>query len=238
MAGDSAVLEARGVSVGYGAIPVVRELDLTVGRGEVVALLGANGAGKTTTLMALAGLLPLSAGAVYLHGKQTTDTLFRRVRRGLSYVPEERGIFRQLTVMENLRLGRGDPARAIELMPPLGALTQRRAGLLSGGEQQMLSLARALAAEPAVLLCDELSLGLAPLIVERLLERISVAAQAGLGVLLVEQQVRSALMVADRAYVLRRGRVVMSGTASELAERLDEIESHYLSGLETADERR
>ena len=131
--------------------------------------------------------------------------------------------------MENLRLGRGDPELALALMPELRALVQRRAGLLSGGEQQMLSVARALASRPSVLMCDELSLGLAPLIVYRLLQAIQAAAREGVGVLLVEQHVRAALQVAQRAYVLRRGTLVMAGSAEEVRARLDEVESSYLS---------
>jgi branched-chain amino acid transport system ATP-binding protein len=231
------VLEACAISVGYGPIPVIRNLDLVVAPGEIVALLGANGAGKTTTLMALAGLLAPSEGVVKLHGRPTHGPLHARVREGMAYVPEQRGVFRKLTTLENLRLGRGDPDAAMTLMPELRELLPRQAGLLSGGQQQMLSVARALAAEPAVLLCDELSLGLAPLIVHRLLEAIRAAAKRGVGVLLVEQHVRATLSVADRAYVLRRGSIVMSGTAQEVGSRLDEIESSYLSAA-PADERK
>jgi branched-chain amino acid transport system ATP-binding protein len=219
------------MSVGYGAIPVLADLSLKVMSGEVVALLGANGAGKTTTLMGLAGLLPLSSGEVQLHGARTTAPLHRRSRRGLAYVPEERGIFRNLSVHDNLRLGRGDPAAAIELIPELRQLVNRKAGDLSGGEQQMLTIARALASQPTILLCDEMSLGLAPIMVQRLMEVIRTASGEGCAVLLVEQQVRTALALADRAYVLRHGRIVMSGVASELLEQIDEIESQYLSGV-------
>ena len=227
--GSPVVLEARGLSAGYGPIPVVKSLDLQVRAGEIVTLLGANGAGKTTTLMALAGLLAPSQGEVRLLGTATRAALHQRCRAGMAYVPEQRGIFRHLTTMENLRLGRGDPEYAMTLMPELRPLAQRRAGLLSGGEQQMLSVARALASRPAVLMCDELSLGLAPLIVQRLLQAIQAAAREGLGVLLVEQHVRAALQVAHRAYVLRRGALVMAGSASEIGARLDEVESSYLS---------
>ena len=227
--GSAVVLEARGLSAGYGPIPVVKSLDLLVRAGEIITLLGANGAGKTTTLMALAGLLPPSQGEVRLLGQGTRAALHQRCRAGMAYVPEQRGIFRNLTTMENLRLGRGDPEDAMTLMPELRPLAQRRAGLLSGGEQQMLSVARALASRPAVLMCDELSLGLAPLIVQRLLQAIQAAAREGVGVLLVEQHVRAALQVAHRAYVLRRGALVMSGSASEIGARLDEVESSYLS---------
>ena len=223
------VLEACNLSAGYGPIPVVKSLNLLVRAGEIVTLLGANGAGKTTTLMALAGLLPPSQGEVKLLGKSTRAALHQRSRAGLAYVPEQRGIFRNLTTMENLRLGRGDPELALALMPELRALVNRRAGLLSGGEQQMLSVARALASRPAVLMCDELSLGLAPLIVQRLLQAIQAAAREGVGVLLVEQHVRAALQVAQRAYVLRRGSLVMAGSAAEVRARLNEVESSYLS---------
>jgi branched-chain amino acid transport system ATP-binding protein len=228
------VLEARGLSAGYGPIPVVKALDLSVRAGEIVTLLGANGAGKTTTLMALAGLLPPSQGEVFLLGRSTRAALHERSRAGLAYVPEQRGIFRNLSTMENLRLGRGDPELALNLMPELRPLIHRRAGLLSGGEQQMLSVARALASRPAVLMCDELSLGLAPLIVYRLLQAIQAAAGQGVGVLLVEQHVRAALQVAHRAYVLRRGTLVISGSASEVRARLDEVESSYLSSATEA----
>jgi branched-chain amino acid transport system ATP-binding protein len=224
------LLEARALSVGYGAIPVVTGADIAVGAGEVVALMGANGAGKTTLLMALAGRLMPSAGEVVWLGRPVRSPLHRRAREGLRYVPEDRGVIRRLSVVDNLRLGPGSVVHALELFPELGPLLQRPAGLLSGGEQQMLVLARALAGEPKLLLVDELSLGLAPMVVSRLLEAVRAAAARGVGVLLVEQQVRAALSIADRAYVLRRGAVVMAGRASEMLTRLGDIEAAYLAG--------
>jgi branched-chain amino acid transport system ATP-binding protein len=228
-------IEARGLSVGYGAIPVVHEVDLTVAPGEVVALLGVNGAGKTTTVRGLAGELPPLAGTVLLGGEPTTAPLYRRARRGLRYITEERSVFMGLSTADNLRLGRQERSRCLELFPELEPLLSRKAGLLSGGEQQMLTLSRAVAARPAVLLADELSLGLAPMILERLLAAIRAAADEGTAVLLVEQHVRDALDVADRAYVLSRGRVVLEGTAADLRSRIGEIEQTYLDSgaLET-----
>src|SRR5436190_20624513 len=201
------LLAARKLSAGYGAIPVLIDLDLHVDAGEVVALMGSNGAGKTTTLMTLAGRLQATAGTVEWMGKAVRTPLHRRARAGLRYVSEERSIIRGLTTLDNLRLGPGPVADALERFPELEPLLKRPAGLLSGGEQQILTLARALAGDPEVVLADELSLGLAPLVVERLMEALRDAASHGVGVLLVEQQVRAALAVADRGYVLRRGRV-------------------------------
>ena len=228
------VLEAKGISVGYGAVSVVTDLSLTVGRGEVVALLGVNGAGKTTTVRALAGDLKHSAGEIWLNGRLTTAPLHQRARQGLRFITEERSVFMGLTTADNLRLGGQRRERCLELFPELTRLLERKAGLLSGGEQQMLTLARALGGDPVVLLADELSLGLAPLVFERLLHAIRGAADRGTGVLLVEQHVRDALEVADRAYVLSRGRVVLTGTSSELMDRIEEIERTYLASSELA----
>jgi ABC-type branched-subunit amino acid transport system ATPase component len=224
------LLEAVGLSAGYGGVPVVHDLHLTVEPGEVVVLLGANGAGKSTTLRTLAGALPPVGGEVRWRGAATKAPLHRRARRGIGLVTEERSVFMGLSAQANLRLGRGPVPRALELFPELQPLLKRRAGLLSGGEQQILTLARALAAEPAALLADELSLGLAPLIVRRLLIAVREAADRGIGVLLVEQHAAQALAIADRGYVFRRGRVVMSGTAAELRRDFDEIRSSYLAG--------
>jgi branched-chain amino acid transport system ATP-binding protein len=225
----SPVIAARSMSIGYGRIPVVRGLTFEVHPGEVVCLLGANGAGKSTTLLGLAGELPALEGTVEWLGRPTHSPLHIRAREGLAYVPEERSIIRGLTVLENLKIGRGSVDAALEYAPALASLLKRPAGLLSGGEQQMLTLARALAAEPRLLLADELSLGLAPLMVERLLTAIKEAASRGVAVLLVEQHVQSALKVADRAFVLRRGRISMSGEARDLMGRIDEIEASYLA---------
>jgi branched-chain amino acid transport system ATP-binding protein len=225
------LLEAKGIAIGYGRISVIRELNLSVSPGEIVALLGANGAGKSTTLMGLAGVLPISAGQIYLGGQPTRSPLHARSRKGVAYLPEQRGIFRELTTMENLRLGRGDPDAALELIPELRRVLSRNAGLLSGGEQQMLALARAIAGKPRVLLCDELSLGLAPVVLDRLYDLLAEAARQGVGMVIVEQHVRTALEFSDRAVVLRRGRIVLEGSREDLSSRLDEIESHYLSTL-------
>jgi branched-chain amino acid transport system ATP-binding protein len=228
--GGTALLECRGMSAGYGHVMAVREVDLSVGVGEVVALLGPNGAGKTTTLLALAGELRPAKGEVWFLGERATAPMDRRCRRGLSFVTEERSVIMDLTTAENLRLAGVRPEEAIELFPALGPLMRRRAGLLSGGEQQMLTLARALCRRPKVLLVDELSLGLAPLVVARLLEEVRRAAtERKIGVLLVEQHVRHALGIADRVYVMQRGRIVLSGTTAEIGDRLPELQAAYLS---------
>jgi branched-chain amino acid transport system ATP-binding protein len=224
------LLECRGLSAGYGAVAVVRDLDLRVEQGEVVALIGPNGAGKTTTLLTLAGELPSLAGDVVFRGAATKAPLFRRARRGMGLVTEERSVFMQLSTEENLRVAGVAKADAVALFPELEPLMGRTAGLLSGGEQQMLTLARAVARDPGLLLIDELSLGLAPVIVKRLLQTVrQVADERSTGILLVEQHVRQALHVADRVYVMQRGRIAMSGTSDEVYGRIDEIEATYLS---------
>ncbi len=229
-----ALLECRGLAAGYGALAVVRDVDLRVDRGEVVALIGPNGAGKTTTLLTLAGELPVIAGEVIFRGQATKAPLFRRARQGMGFVTEERSVFMQLSTEENLRVAGVAKADAVALFPELEPLMDRTAGLLSGGEQQMLTLARAVARDPSLLLVDELSLGLAPVIVKRLLQTVrQVANERSTGILLVEQHVRQALNVADRVYVMQRGRIVMSGTSDEVHGRIDEIEATYLSGPPT-----
>jgi sulfate-transporting ATPase len=230
-----AVLEARKLRAGYGQVAIVRDLDLTVDKGEVVALLGPNGAGKSTTILTLAGELPALGGEIYLHGERTTAPLHRRVQAGLGLISEERTVLMSLTVQENLRVNRGDSDYALQLFPELVDHLKRRVGMLSGGQQQMLALARALSRRPSVLLADELSLGLAPLIIGRLLRAVREAADGGVGVLLVEQHVHKALEIADRIYVLRRGEVQLSGTADEFRDRIDDIQRAYFT-IETADE--
>jgi ABC-type branched-subunit amino acid transport system ATPase component/ABC-type branched-subunit amino acid transport system permease subunit len=225
------LIEARDLSVGYGDLAAVRELNLTVHPGEVVAMIGPNGSGKTTTLLALAGELTPLAGTVTWQGRTDATPLHRRAREGMGFVPEERSVFMQLSAADNLRLGRGARAQAIETFPELEPLLNRRAGLLSGGEQQILTLGRALAGKPSLLLADELSLGLAPLVVERLLQAVREAADAGLGVLLVEQQASRALAVADRVYILRQGRVAFTGSPAELQNDWAQLERSYFSDV-------
>lgn len=220
----SDLLRANGLSAGYYGHPVVRDLDLEVQAGEVVALVGANGAGKTTTLMTLAGALPAMSGEVWFDGERTRAPLHVRARRGMAYVTEERSVFMRLTAAENLRVGKCDEARAVEIFPELEPLLGRSAGQLSGGEQQMLTLGRALARRPKLLLADELSLGLAPLVVKRLLRAVrQVADEDGVGVLIVEQHVNQALRFADRVYAMRRGEIVLAGSAEETAPQLQEM---------------
>jgi branched-chain amino acid transport system ATP-binding protein len=229
--GGEPLLEARDLSAGYLGLAAVRNLNLEVRAGEIVALLGANGAGKTTTLLTLAGELPTLGGEVRCFGRVATTPLHKRAQQGLALVTEEKSVFMSLSARENLRLGSGEIARAVEIFPELEVHLDRRAGLLSGGQQQMLTLARALASRPKVLLADELSLGLAPVMVQRLLVAVRQAAQDGVGVLLVEQHVRQALQVAHRVYVLRRGCVVFSGDASTAAAKIEQIEEAYLEGV-------
>lgn len=223
------LLAARSLSVGYGATPVVSGIDIDVHGGEVVALLGRNGAGKTTTLLGLAGELKPTDGSVLWDGEVLHGPLHVRSRRGLGFVTEEKSVIFGLSVLDNLRLGRGDLDQAFTLFPELVPLRRRMAGTLSGGEQQILTFARALSRRPKVLLADELSLGLAPVIVARLTAAIRDAAAGGIGVLLVEQSVHTALGCSDRAYVLSGGRVALSGSSAELLTRFDEIQQTYLA---------
>jgi branched-chain amino acid transport system ATP-binding protein len=224
------LIEAKGVSAGYGKMPVVREIDIQVNAGEVVALIGPNGAGKTTTLLTLGGELTPMAGEVRFLDAPTKAPMHARCRKGLGYVTEERSVIMNLSVADNLKLAGVAPPVAFRYFPALERVLRRRAGLCSGGEQQMLSLARALGREPKVLLADELSLGLAPIIVTNLLGAVRDAAKTrGIGVLLVEQHVRQALKVADRVYVMERGHIVLTGTTAEIAGQLADVEAAYLA---------
>jgi branched-chain amino acid transport system ATP-binding protein len=225
------LLTAEEVDAGYGSIRVVRNLNLQIYGGEIVALLGANGAGKTTTILTLAGELPPLAGRTCWQGEPTRAPLHRRARDGLTLVTEEKSVFMRLTVLENLRVGRVSPDRLLDLFPELQPRLRVLAGDLSGGEQQMLTLARAIGRKPKVLLADELSAGLAPIIVERLLRALrEVVDTMGIGVLLVEQHIHEALRFADRAYVMSKGVVEFSGTCAEVRDNIQEVESSYLGG--------
>lgn len=224
-------LQAIAVTAGYGPQPVIHDIDIEVYPGEVVALLGPNGAGKTTTLLTLSGELPTHSGEVRLDGNVTKAPLHVRAKSGLTYVTEEKSVFMGMSTRDNLRVAGVDVSDALELFPELEPRLDVRGGLLSGGEQQMLTLGRALCRRPRILLADELSLGLAPLIVRRLLDAVRAAAdERGTAVLLVEQHVRKALQYADRVYVMRQGRIELTGSALEMRSRISEIEDTYLAG--------
>lgn len=225
------ILELIDVHAGYGRIEVLSGVDLEVPRGAVIALLGPNGAGKTTLLRTIGGLVKPTSGCIHLDDEHIEDVSPARLNRaGLCLVPEGRGIFPNLTVEENLVLSSlaGPPTGAVlsgayDRFPILGERRRQLAGHLSGGEQQMLSLARALASEPAILLLDELSMGLAPMIVESLYDTVAEIAASGVSVLVVEQFASSALRVADHAAVMRGGRIVASGEPEEIAPLLGEL---------------
>jgi ABC-type branched-subunit amino acid transport system ATPase component len=231
---SDAVLSIEGLTAGYDKAPVIRDLELTVGPGEVVALLGSNGAGKTTTLRVISGLIrPMSGRVVFAGEDLARVSPTQRARRGIAHVPEGRGIFYGLTVSEHFRLGYGgerpDEEAAYAYFPKLADLRTRRVGLLSGGEQQMLAIARGLARRPRLLLLDELSLGLAPLIVESLLPVVhTYAIDSGCGVLLVEQHIQLALEIADRGYVLSHGEIVLHDRAKVLQADRELLISSYL----------
>ncbi|WP_019181115.1 ABC transporter ATP-binding protein [Microbacterium yannicii] len=235
MTTSHALLEVDALAAGYGRAGVVRDISLHVGAGEVVVLLGPNGAGKTTTLRAISKVIPASAGEVRFLGRSDKrEPAFALARRGLGHLPEGRGLFFGLTVEEHFALShpgerRISFAEALTFFPELERLRTRRAGQLSGGEQQMLALARAMARGPRLLMIDELSLGLAPIIVERLMPRVREYADVtGAGVLLVEQQVNAALRIADRGYVMARGRVRMTADAEQLIADHDLIVASYM----------
>jgi branched-chain amino acid transport system ATP-binding protein len=225
------LLSIRGLTAGYGALTVLRDVSLEVRPGEIVSLLGPNGAGKTTTLLACSGLVRVTGGDIEVVGRSVRGVAPHNIaRRGMAHIPGDRSLWPTLTVDEHLRLTSKPGALDVyDLFPEIARMKNKRAGLMSGGEQQMLTLARALVTKPQVLLVDEMSMGLAPVIVERLFATLrSTAAEQGIGVLLVEQHVHLALTWADRAYVLAGGRIRSSGTAEELKERWAEVQASYL----------
>jgi branched-chain amino acid transport system ATP-binding protein len=234
------MLEVKNLNVHYGVIQALKDISLTVNQGEIVTLIGANGAGKTTTLRTISGLIKATSGEILLEGKTiTTLPAPDRVQQGISQVPEGRRIFPPMSVLENLEMGaflrkdKADIKKDIEmvydLFPILGKRRKQSAGTLSGGEQQMLAMGRALMSRPRILLLDEPSMGLAPLLVREIFEIIKNINQNGTTILLVEQNASMALSIAHRAYVLENGSIVISGTGEDLA-KSGEIQKSYLGG--------
>ena len=221
------MLDVRGVDVAYGGIRAVRQLNLHVNTGELVALIGANGAGKSTTLRAICGLVPLAAGQIHYQGRILSgQPVHAMVRQGLVMVPEGRGIFPQLTIEENLNMGaysRGDKATIVQEVeqvyarfPRLAERRKQTAGTLSGGEQQMVAMGRAILSKPQLLLLDEPTMGLAPIMVDKIFEVIEDISKQGVTILLIEQNARLALEVSQRGYVLESGELTLQGAGRDL----------------------
>jgi len=234
------LLELKDIDVYYGAIHAIKGISLEVNQGEIVTLIGANGAGKSTTLRTISGLLKPKNGSITFAGENIAGVKAHEiVRRGISQVPEGRRIFAEMTVLENLEMGafirkdkdgiRADMQHVFELFPRLEERKSQEAGTLSGGEQQMLAMGRALMSRPKLLLLDEPSMGLAPLLIREIFKIIEDIHASGTTVLLVEQNANMALSIADRAYVLETGRITLSGTAKELAAS-EEVRKAYLGG--------
>ncbi len=233
------LLEVENINVYYGAIHAIKGISFHVDEGEIVTLIGANGAGKSTSLNTIAGLLRSKTGDVKFRGRSIAHTPAHRVvKEGLALVPEGRRVFTQLTVEENLEMGAytrdnseiaGSLEQVYELFPRLKERQRQVAGTLSGGEQQMLAMGRALMSKPALMMLDEPSMGLAPILVEQVFEIISSLHRAGTTILLVEQNAQMALSVADRAYVLENGLITLSGTGEELI-RSEKVQKAYLGG--------
>jgi branched-chain amino acid transport system ATP-binding protein len=231
------VLELDNVEAGYGGAAVLHGISLTVADGEIVTLIGGNGAGKSTTLRAISRLIAIRRGEIRFRGERVSDRPSHAVvRRGLSHVPEGRRLFADMTVRENLLLGgytcarrelEGRLARVYEWFPRLAERTQQMAGSLSGGEQQMVAIARGLMTQPALLMLDEPSLGLAPKLVLQVGEMIQAIRQRGITVMLVEQNARLALELADRAYVLQTGRIALEGASRDVRDHPD-VRAAYL----------
>ncbi len=234
----STILKVDDMHVYYGAIHAVKGVSFEVGEGEIVALIGANGAGKSTILKTVSGLLHPRTGSVIFDGKNIGHTdAHKLVRQGLAHVPEGRRIFLQMTVQDNLEMGaftkkevsKEDLERMFALFPRLKERRKQIAGTLSGGEQQMLAMSRALMSHPKLLMLDEPSMGLAPILVDQIFDIIKELHEAGTTILLVEQNASKALQIADRAYVLETGTITLSGTGAELAVS-DEVRKAYLGG--------
>ena len=226
------MLQVQGLSSGYGSLPILHGLGMEVHEGEVVAVVGANGAGKTTFLRTLTGLVPATAGTVQFEGEDITAVpAHQRPGRGVVMVPEGRRLFPFMTVQENLLLGAHNPrakegaaqrlTEVFDLFPTLRERRAQLAGSMSGGEQQMCALGRAVMARPSLLLLDEPSLGLAPIMVEKILDMVRRLSESGLTMLLIEQNVHDALDIADRGYVMADGAIIMQGTGAELLARED-----------------
>ena len=235
------LLDIRGLRASYGAVEVLRGIDFTVARGEIVALLGTNGAGKSTILRCISGLMPVDAGTISLDGRDITGTTTEEtVRLGVTQVPGGRGLLPNLSVEDNLRMGaypirrdrravKAGYERVYETFPRLGERRKQLAGLMSGGEQQMLAIGRALMLQPKLMMIDELSLGLAPLIVQQLVEIVREINDSGVSMILVEQSANLALSVTDHAYFIEKGRIRFDGSSRELLERDDLLRSVFLA---------